>query len=90
MASHAALHRMNTNFYKDYPEFKNHKEVVASVVEMEEGKDPTAKLEDIFDRSVPEIRNRLALMEKLNPDAVLSPPNRDMRNLSIPNPNGEV
>jgi len=83
MVSHAALHKMNAKFYADYPEFKDHKDVVAAVVEGIEGKDPLAKPEDIMKMAVPEIRKRLLVMKNLNMDTVTSNPNRNLQSLDI-------
>jgi len=95
LSSHAALHKINTKFYTDFPEFKDKKDVVASVVEMIEGKNPLAKYEDILRESVPKIRERINTISQLNMDSIFSKPNRDFSNLEIgetnkPNPHGEI
>ena len=95
MASHAALHKINSKFYTDYPEFRDRKDVVASVVEMIEGKDPLATYENILKQAVPEIRERLLTMKNLNMENVTSKPNRNLKSLDIletekSNPHGEV
>jgi len=43
ITSHIALNRINSKFYADYPEFKDKKNIVQSVVEMIEDKNPLAK-----------------------------------------------
>ena len=91
MASHAILHKINTKFYSDYPEFKDKKDVVASVVEMVEGKNPLATYEDILKQSVPKIRERILTMKNLDMENVNSKPNRDFKGLEEkPNPHGEI
>ena len=95
MASHAALHKINTKFYADYPEFKERKDIVASVVEMIEGKNPLAKYEDILREAIPEIKKRLATIQNLDMKNVTSKPDRDLKGLDIleaerPNPHGEI
>ncbi len=83
MSSHAALHKINTKFYSDYPEFKDKKDVVASVVEMIEGKNPLAKYEDMLKDAVPKIRERISTMKSLDMENVNSKPNRDLKGLDI-------
>ncbi len=95
MASHAALHKINTKFYGDYPEFKDKKDTVAAVVEMIEGRNPLAKYEDILKNAVPEIRKRILTMKNLDMDSVNQKPDRDFKNLEIgvsdkPNPHGQI
>ena len=36
ITSHISMARINRKFYSDYPEFKDHMDIVASVVESEE------------------------------------------------------
>jgi len=84
IASHAALHKINAKFYADHPEFKDHKDVVAAVVEMVEGKDPNAKYEDILDRAVPEIRHRITMMKNLDLENVSRTPDRNFQYLQLP------
>jgi len=83
MASHASLHKINTKFYADYPEFKDKKDVVASVVEMIEGKNPLAKYEDILRDAIPKIRERINTMKNLDMNNVDQKPNRDFSDLGI-------
>lgn len=95
MASHAVLHKINTAFYNEYPEFKNEKNVVASVVEMVEGNDPLATYEEILKRAVPQIRERILTMKNLDMKNVNSKPDRNFKNLDIledekPNPHGKI
>jgi len=95
MSSHAALHKINQKFYSDYPEFKNEKNVVASVVEMVEGKNPLVTYEDILKKSVPEIRQRILTMKSLNMENVNPKPDRNLKGLDIleadkVNPHGEI
>jgi len=77
MASHAALAKINKKFYDDYPEFKNSKDVVASVVEVVEGKNPIDNYDKILRDAVPEIRRRIATTKSLDMTNVPRP-NRDL------------
>jgi len=96
MSSHAALHKINTKFYADYPEFKDRKDVVANVVEMIEGKNPLADYQTILEKAVPEIRQRVLTMKSLDMKNVNPTPNRDLKGLDIleaerpDNPHGEI
>ena len=66
MANHAVLHKINTEFYKAHPEFAGRKDIVQSVVEMIEGKNPTMKYEDILVKAVPEISRRLVIVQDID------------------------
>jgi len=66
MANHAALHKLNTAFYTAHPEFRGKKDIVQSVVEMVEGKNPIMNYEEILDKSVPEIQHRILAIADLN------------------------
>ena len=66
MKSQAALHRLNTKFYADYPEFKDKREIVAAVLENVEGNNPLENYEELLKKAVPEIRNRINIMSSLN------------------------
>ena len=66
MANHAALHKINLQFYKAHPEFAGRKDVVQSVVEMVEGKNPVMDYEDILVKATPEIQKRLSMLKNVN------------------------
>ena len=53
-------------FFKKHTEFKERRDVVASVIEEMEGKNPLGKLDKIFEDSVPEIRRRIDKLKELN------------------------
>lgn len=77
MKSQAALHKLNTKFYAEHPEFKDRKDVVSSVLEMVEGKNPLDSYEDMLKKAVPEIRNRLNIASTLNMKDVPAIPKRN-------------
>ena len=85
MAQHAALSKLNSKFYADHPEFKEHKPVVASVIEKVEGSNPLIKYEDLLAKAVPEIKKRLLTIKDLKLTEAHPPLNR---NFAIGN--GEV
>lgn len=93
MASHAALHKINTKFYTDYPEFKDKRDVVQSVVEMVEGNNPLLSYEEILLKAAPEIKRRLVVMQDIDTKKTPSSPPRDFRNIDMrktPSANGEI
>lgn len=96
MTNHAAMAKVNSKFYKDHPEFKDKKDIVVSVIEMIDGRDPTSKYEDILKEAVPEIRKRISLTNTLDTKNVDPRPNRDFRDfdpsseVSDTNSNGEI
>ena len=77
IANHFAMSELNTKFYKDHPEFSDKKDLVASVIEMVEGKNPLMKYEDLLTKAVPEIRERIKTVGKLNTNTVSMDPDRD-------------
>lgn len=84
MAQHALLNKVNTKFYNDYPEFKEYKGLVASVVELVEGTNPNKPYEELLSIAVPEIRKKISSIQSL--DMVTSgKPDRDFSSL-----NGEL
>lgn len=76
MTQQAAYNKLNSEFYKDHPEFVQHKDVVMSVIEKVDGQNPTLSYEEKLKKAVPEIRSRLAEMEKLDMNSVNTKPNR--------------
>jgi len=89
MANHAALHKINHKFYQDHPEFADRKDIVQSVVEMIEGKNPLLKYEEILEKAVPEIQRRRIIGDDIN---VTDMPKEIPRNYKDTDfsPNGEV
>jgi hypothetical protein len=74
---------MNADFYTKYPEFKDKKDIVASVIEMVEGKNPLLKYEDLLAKAVPEIQSRIKSVQSLNTKTITHNPSRDFNGLSI-------
>ena len=88
ITNHISTLNMNKEFYLAHPELRNSKDVVASVIEMIEGQDPTIGYEDILQKALPEIKKRLGQIKDLNFEPV-SKPNRNLKDLSFTN-NGEL
>ena len=89
LANHAALHKLNKEFYKDHEEFAEHKDVVVSVVEMIEGKNPAMKYEDILKEAVPEIRRRITISKSIDVTTQPSVMPRDFSNVTV-SQNGRI
>ncbi len=70
--------KINSAFYKAHPEFADKKEIVASVVESIEGKDPLRDYKDILNDAVPVVRERILTMKNLNMK-VSDNPSRDFK-----------
>lgn len=92
MAAQAALLENNKKFYGKYPEFKNHKDAVMSVVEQIEGNNPLLDHKDILNKAVPKIRERINTLGKLNLDTVSANPPRKFERIESPsdNPHGKI
>lgn len=85
MTNHVAMSKINSDFYKKYPEFKEHKDSVVSVIEMLEGKDPTIEYQELLNRSVPEIRRRISIMGKTDTKTVSPNFNKDFSSMELSN-----
>jgi len=83
MAHQAFCNKTNTKFYKDHPEFKEHKEIVASVVEMVDGENPGIKYDEILEKAIPKIRERIFMTKNMNVSTVEPPKNMDFGNGEI-------
>jgi len=84
ITNHIAKLRINKDFYSKHPELRNKREVVASVVEMIEGQDPTVDYEDILQKAVPEVNKRLRITKSLDFKSV-SEPDRNLKGLTFDN-----
>ena len=82
MQQHATMNKLNSEFYSTYPEFRDHKDAVVSVVEKVDAENPFTKYEEILALAVPEIRKRIALVKSLDMNSV-SNPKRDFNQLDI-------
>jgi len=80
MAHQAFCNKVNAKFYKDHPEFKDKKEVVASVVEMIDGENPAIEYDQLLEKAIPRIRERLATTNSMDVSSITTNPNRDFGN----------
>ena len=93
LTDHIAMSKITSDFYEKYPEFRDHKDAVMSVIEAVDGKNPLLDYKDKLKKAVPEIRERIKTVEKLNMTSVSSNPSRAYEPLPTPkieNPHGEL
>jgi soluble cytochrome b562 len=82
MTQQAAFSKINSQFYKDHPEFTGHKDIVAAVVEQIDGAKPDLDYEGKLKEAVPIIKERIALKGQLNMTTA-SRPERNFGNGAI-------
>lgn len=70
MANHVALAEMNTEFYKNNPELRKHKELVATTVEAIEAEHPYLDYKEILNKAVPEVKKKIKMIDKLDTETV--------------------
>jgi len=80
--NHMTMTKLNSEFYKSHPEFKDKKDIVAAVIEMVESENPLDDYENLLKRAVPKINARIKTVEPLN-IAVNLVPDRDFGNGAI-------
>jgi len=78
LQNHAFMNKTNSQFYKDHPEYKDKKELVASVIESVEGQHPFEKYDKLMELALPEIKRRAKLTSNLNMTSVVNEPDRDL------------
>ena len=78
IASHVSLTKANKKFYSDYPELAEDKNLVASVVELVDSKNPGVDYEELLKKALPEIRERIKLTSGIDTASVSRPEKRDL------------
>jgi hypothetical protein len=66
ITNHISKLKINKDFYFKHPELRDKKDIVASVIEMVEGRDPTLNYEDILLNAMPEIEKRISQVKDLD------------------------
>lgn len=84
MTNHATFAKANSEFYKAHPEFADHKDVVVSVLERVDGENPLLEYEDKLKKAIPEIRDRINILKRLDMVNAPKKPNRDYSNVDLP------
>ena len=82
MANHAAFAKMNSEFYKEHPEFRDHKDAVVSILSEIDGEDTLLAYEDKLKKAIPRIQERIRVIKGLSVNSVERAPNRDFSNFS--------
>jgi len=72
-------------FYTDHPEFKNHKEIVAHMISLEDGKNPLAGMKEKLGKAVPKIKRRIEETKGLSMSVNDNP---SLKYEPIPSPSG--
>jgi uncharacterized protein YpuA (DUF1002 family) len=93
ITDHVAMSKINADFYKAHPEFKDHKDSVASVLEKLDGQNPLLNHKDLLGKAVPEIQRRIETVKSLDMTSVSSTPSRSYEPLNTPkveSPHGEL
>jgi hypothetical protein len=70
MASNAMYSKLTEDFYKNNPDFINHKEIVREVISKIEGQDPTKRHEDVLKESVLIIKSQISAKGKVDMNTV--------------------
>lgn len=90
MTNHAALAKMNMEFYKAHPELKDHKDVVVAVLEQVDGEDTLDSYENKLEKALPIIKERIRLMDSMDMQGVSRTPNRNFSDFQGGGSNGEL
>jgi len=89
MSHHANMAKVKREFKERFPEFNNHSEVVARVIEKVEGENVGLSSTEILNKAVPEIRRQLKIVEKVDLNSVVKPA-VDNLIVSIDSDNGAI
>jgi len=73
MMSYASKAKSGEKFYEKYPEFNDHRELVAATIEKIESENPTQDLDKILEKAVPEARKRIKSIKGLDMQNVTKP-----------------
>lgn len=76
ITNYATKIRVGKEFYEKYPEFKNHRDIVAATIEHLENLNTDKGFKEIVDSSIPEIRKKIKAMKGVDTKSV-SKPNLD-------------
>jgi len=89
ITNHMTMVKINSEFYKDHPEFKDKKDVVAAVVEMTEGQHPLESYDELLKLALPEIRERINTMKTIDMENVNPNPERNFAEVLTVEPNNQ-
>ena len=77
ITQHITLTKLNSEFYNTHPEFKDKKDIVASVIEMMDSENPLMDYKELLNKAVPKIKERIKLTNEINTTIVNPEPNRN-------------
>lgn len=78
MAAHAANSKLSADFYRQYPEFKSHTDIVREMIAKVEMSNPTINYDEILKLAIPSIREGIKSKSKVNFDIPNSRPSLDV------------
>jgi hypothetical protein len=73
MSSYAEKIRISKEFYIKYPEFNDHRDVVAAVIESIDGNSKFKPFKEVVEDSVPMIRKRIESLKGIDMKSVKKP-----------------
>jgi hypothetical protein len=73
ITNYTAKIRVNKEFYSKYPKFKDHKELVSSIIEQVEEENPLMPFKDIMNQAVPKINRHIDKVKLIDTKTVKKP-----------------
>ncbi len=70
---HISVNKLNKSFYEKNPELREHKAMVASVIEQIEGSNLPMDYSKLVDKALPEIQKRLKETKHLDMETISTP-----------------
>jgi len=89
MREQSVIFKLNYQYYKDHPEFTDHKDVVRAVTEATEGSHPGMSYEKILELATPKIRKQIGEIGKLDMKSA-NRPSRSLPRLTMKPDHGEL
>ncbi len=81
ITQHVILSKLNSEFYASHPEFKDKKDIVASVIEMMDAENPLIDYKELLEKAVPRIKEKIKTIDSLNVKVVNNEPNKNFNGL---------
>jgi len=66
ITNHVQNNKINKDFYTKYPAFKDHRDVVVSVIEKLDGENPLMEYRDLLKKAVPIIQEQIKTQKQLD------------------------
>lgn len=71
--NYATKLKTSKDFYDKYPEFTNHREIVAAMIEAKENANPLMPFSKVVEETVPELKRHIGTVKKLDMKTVKKP-----------------